>query len=227
MHLLSSLLLNSAENDYAEFSKKLIPDTELKIVGVRVPLIKKIAHSVKDDKAIIRSFICEKHSFYEEVMLHGLLLQYAFDDIESLILGIENFLPQIDNWAVCDSTVPSLKILKKYKDLTYQNAVKWLNSTSPYTVRFGVVTLMNYFLLDEYVDDVLALISSIKTPHYYVNMSISWLLSVALVKYYDKTIKLLHSKTLPHFIQNKTIQKAIESFRISNEKKVYLRKLKT
>lgn len=226
MHYLTTLLLKNAEKGYADFSKKLIPDTNFEILGVRVPTIKKIARSVKNDKAIIFSFFNEKHTFYEEKLLHGLLIQYAFSDLESLLFYIEKFLPEIDNWAICDSTVPSLKILGKHQDTVLSNVLSWINSSSPYTVRFGVVTLMDYFLTDEYIDFVLTTVSSIKSDHYYVNMAIAWLLSVALVKYYDKTFPLIKNKTLPKFIHNKTIQKAIESFRVSADKKAQLKEVR-
>ena len=226
MHYLTTLLLKNAEKGYADFSKKLIPDTNFEILGVRVPTIKKIARSVKNDKATIFSFFNEKHTYHEEKLLHGLLLQYSSSDLDSLLDYIEKFLPEIDNWAVCDSTVPLLKLFRKNQTLVKNSVSSWINSSSPYTIRFGIVTLMDYFLTDDYIDFTLKTVSNIKSDHYYVNMAIAWLLSVALVKYYDKTFPLIKNKTLPKFIHNKTIQKAIESFRVSADKKAQLKEVR-
>ncbi len=223
---LTSILISNSEENYATFSKKLIPDTRLEILGVRVPRIKNIAQSIKNDKNLIISFFNEKHRYYEEQLLHGLLLQFSSEKIEVLISEIDKFLPQLDNWAVCDSTVASLKIFSKHRKEVLSKVLAWLNSQNPYIVRFGIVTLLDYFINDEYIDVSIKSVSLIKSNNYYVNMAIAWFLSVSLIKFYDKTLPLLLNKALPPFIHKKTIQKAIDSFRISPDKKIKLKSLR-
>ena len=135
-------------------------------------------------------------------------------------------MPFIDNWAICDSVAASIKKQAKNRELLYKNVLTWLKSDKVYTVRFGIVCLMNYFIDDEYADEILKLITRIKTDEYYINMAIAWLLSVMLIKKYEKTLPLIESKTLAPFIHNKTIDKARDSFRIDEKTKIYLKSLK-
>lgn len=226
MHEFTRLLLNYAEKEYATFSKKLIPDTQKEIIGVRVPTIKKLAREHKNNLLLINDFISSSHVFYEEQLLHGLLLTYSTQNNDILLKNTDNFVCQIDNWAVCDSTVASLKQFKKNQENVIPFIEKWLTANNPYTVRFAIVSLMNYFLTDKYIDYVLQKVSIIKSEHYYVNMAISWLLSVALINFYHKTYNLLINSKLSLFIKRKTIQKAIESYRITDEKKLELKNLR-
>jgi 3-methyladenine DNA glycosylase AlkD len=219
-------LLNLRENKYAEFSKKLIPDTNLPIIGVRVPLLKKIVKEHKNDHSGIISFINEQHKYYEEQFLHGLFLSNTSNDIDEILKNTDEFMQQIDNWAVCDSTVSSLKIFKQNKEKVLSHTIKWLNHANPYAVRFAIVTLMQYFLDATHIDFTLKSVCNIKSEHYYVNMAIAWFFSVSLAKYYDNTLHIIEEKELPLFVHNKTIQKCIESFRITDKQKQYLKTLK-
>ena len=227
MNTLTQKLIENGEDFYRDFHSKLVPDSKHKLIGVRVPKVKNIALSaVKSKDKAIYDFINETHTFYEEFMLHALLINHLSTDIEEIFSYLEKFLPQIDNWAVCDSLVSSLKIFKMHPKIVLEKVKEYLKSKNTYTVRFGLVTLLNYYLDDNFSDEILPLAISVKSENYYVNMAISWLLSVALVKRYDLTIPYLESKKLPQFIHNKALQKAIESYRIANEKKEYLRALK-
>ncbi len=225
MHITELLILNSEEN-YKLFSQKLIPDTSYEILGVRVPKIKEIAKSVAKNPTTALSFLKEKHNYYEEYFLHGIVLGNLKTDFNSIITLLDDFLKHIDNWAICDSTVSAMKIFKNHKKEVFEHIKRWIKSDKPYTVRFAVVTLLQYFIDEEYIDKAIPLVYNAISNHYYANMAIAWFFSVALVKQYHKTISVLEKKSLPKFIQNKSIQKAIESFRIDQNTKSYLRTLK-
>lgn len=219
------ILKNNADQEYCIFSKKLIPDTNLEIIGVRTPVIKKIASEYKNSTEKIYNFFNEKHIYFEESLLHGFLLQ-TIKDKQDFFFYLSKFIPQIDNWATCDQTVSALKNLNKFPKDSIKLVKECLKNKKPYVVRFGIVVMLNYFLSDNYSKDILHLALSVFSNDYYVNMALAWFYSVALIKQYDDTIRLLQDKSLPKFVQNKTIQKANESFRISNDIKIYLKTLK-
>ena len=220
LDLKSELFLNK-DAKYEEFSKKLIPDTAYPIIGVRVPVIKNIAKKATLDDAL--RFISEKHVYYEEFMLHGLLIN-KFDKDTAYSL-LEEFIPFIDNWAICDSLATSLKKLSKDKKTLLTHIKEWLKSSRTYTVRLGIVLLLAYFITDENIFEANSLVLTVNSEEYYINMAIAWYFSFALIKQYDIAVKIVESKILPKFVQNKTISKARESFRLSEEKKAYLKTL--
>lgn len=224
MHLFTKKLLSLKDEKYCEFSKKLIPDTKKEIIGVRAPLIKKIIKE-NNDFMLVSNFFQEKHVFHEEFLLHGLLIA-TIKDVNQTLNLLSDFVNHIDNWAVCDSTVSALKIFKKYPKQALDFAKKCILSPKPYVVRFGIVILLDYFLDDNFSNEIITLVKKINSENYYVNMAIAWFFSVALVKQYDSTISIILEKNLPKFVHNKSIQKAVESFRIEKDKKDYLRKLK-
>ena len=201
-----------------------MPDTKYEIIGVRVPAIRKTVKTVSSCEEIY-SFLKDKHHYYEEYLAHGLLIGKIDDQSEAYAL-LEEFLPFIDNWAICDIVVSSLKKLAKNKDLLLEKVRKWIKSDQVYTVRFAIVCLLDYFTDKKYTNEIIKTVSAINTDEYYINMAIAWLLSVILVKNYDDGIRLIENKTLPKFIQNKTIDKARDSFRINKAKKEYLKTLK-
>lgn len=224
MHVITENLFAHTDNNYKLFSAKIIPDTRYEMLGVRVPVIRKIVKEAVANGDFL-SFLTENHVYYEEFFAHGLLLSAIKDEREFYTQLIE-FLPFIDNWAICDGVAASIKKQAKNKQLLFENVLVWLKSDKVYTVRFGIVCLMNYFIDDEYTDRIFGLITEIKTDEYYINMAIAWLLSVMLVKKYEKTVPLIEKKTLPPFIHNKTIDKARDSLRIDEKTKIYLKSLK-
>ena len=225
MNKLTELLFENQDIEYKRFSEKLIPDTKRPIIGVRVPKLKQIVlFALKHGYA--KSFIEEEHVYYEEFFLHGLIISKLAKNTEEAINCLENFLLFIDNWAICDSTSAAMKIFKKKPQIVLKQLKIWVKSNKVYTARFAIVCLMNYFLSENFNAEILDLITSPTIDDYYVNMAIAWALSVGLIKQYDMTIKILENKTLPKFIQNKTIQKAMESFRIPIQSKNYLKTLK-
>lgn len=224
MHNITKELLSEKDENYKKFHTKLVPDTEYEIIGVRVPKVKKIVKTVISFEEIY-SFFKEKHHYYEEYLAHGLLIG-KIDNTDEIYALLEDFLPLIDNWAICDTTVSALKKLAKNKELLLKNVRKWVKSEKTYTVRFAIVCLLAYFADKEYTKEIIKIVSEINTDEYYINMAIAWLYSVLLIKNYDDAVRLLESKTFPKFIQNKTIDKARDSFRIDKNKKEYLKTLK-
>lgn len=223
---LTKELFENADENCRLFSLKLIPDTKYRIIGVRVPIIKNIAKKYSANKELIENFLAEEHIYYEEWFLHGTFIDSIKNSVKEVFSRLDFFLPHLDSWSVCDSTSAGLKIVKKHKKLFYEKISEYLKSNNPYTVRFAVTLLMNYYLDDDYCESAFQTVNTINIEHYYVNMAIAWFYSTALIKQYDKAVKYLENGTLSDFVHNKSIQKAVESFRISNDIKDYLRKLK-
>ena len=209
---------------YQEFTAKLIPNiNKNKIIGVRMPDLRKLAKEIKNID-YIDDFLSElPHKYHEEYLLHGILLS-KYKDIDILLKELDKFLKYVDNWMVCDIISP--KLFKKEPDKVYKYIKKWINSQYEYKIRFGVVSLLQFYLDDNYRYEELELVENIKSESYYVKMAIAWFYSFALIKQYDDTIKEFEDKKLDKWIHNKSIQKAIESYRVSNERKEYLKSLK-
>ena len=224
MKVITNMLFKKQDLKYREFTAKSIPNISIdKIIGVRIPDIRVLAKEIKDCE-YIDEFLNElPHGYQEENLLHGIILSY-YKDIDLLLKKLDIFLKYTDNWAVTDIISP--KIFKKYPDKVYKYIVKWVNSKDEYKIRFGVVSLLQFYLDDNYNKNILWLVKNIKSESYYVKMAIAWFYSFALIKQYDDTIILFQDKCLDKWIHNKSIQKAIESYRISDDKKEYLKSLK-
>lgn len=214
-------LFKNQDLKYKVFQSKLIPTLSAdEIIGVRVPVLRKIGKRMAKEN---QDFPIE---YYEEKMIKGFIIGYKkYDDISAFMKALSDFIPLIDNWAVCDCVCSSLKLTEKNRDILWDFLMQY-QSASEYEVRFMIVMLMNYYLTDEYVDDVIKVFSSIKRDEYYINMAIAWALSVAFIKYEDKTMPLFENRVLSPWIHNKSIQKIRESFKVSKEKKEYLNSLK-
>lgn len=209
---------------YQKFHSKLMPGID-NIIGVRLPDLRKLsAEIIRDDPMnYLDTFTNE---WYEQCMLYGMVLTGAKFDIETTLLKFDEFLPFINNWAVCDCTTNRMKIIEKNRKRSLDWILSHLESDKPYTLRVCICLLMMYFINDEYIDTVLEIFSKVTNDHYYVKMALSWALCECLIKYYDKTIKLIESKSLAPWVQNKSIQKSIESFRLTADQKLYLKSLK-
>ena len=212
------------DEKFRDFTSKLIPgvDKEL-IIGVRVPEIRRLAKALSADER--KKFISElPHKYHEENLLHGAILQLIKNDIGEVISETEKFLPYIDNCAVCDMS--QSKLLGKYPDMVFGKACEWAKSEKTYTVRFAIDVLLQFFLDENFKSEVFSLAESIVSEEYYINMALAWFWSFALIKRYDEALPIIESKRLPAFVHNKAIQKARESYRISDERKEYLKTLK-
>ncbi|MBQ9114662.1 MAG: DNA alkylation repair protein [Clostridia bacterium] len=216
-------LLSLADNPYKEFSAPLLPTIPREnIIGIRTPILRAYAKELKK-KGGYESFLRElPHKYLEENHLHAFLIEAL--PYQEFAKEIELFLPYIDNWATCDSLRP--KNLKNNYDSYLLLIKRWILSDKPYTIRFGIGMLMSYYLDERFDERFLYDVSAIKSDHYYVNMMIAWYFATALAKQYDSTLPYLQNKVLSKWVHNKTIQKAVESYRITNEQKRFLKTLK-
>ena len=160
-------------------------------------------------------------------MLQGLLIGLAKkEDINNILQYVEDYIPKIDNWAICDVFCAGLKITQKNKKEVWKFIKKYLKSNKEFEIRFGIVMILDYFIDEEYLKKDFEIFDQIQHEGYYVKMAIAWAVSICLIKYYDETIKYLKKARIDNWTYNKAIQKAIESYRISDEKKQNLRKMK-
>ncbi len=217
-------LFRHQDKKYRDFQAKLIPNIDSNtIIGVRTPDVRSLAKKmIKEDN--YKSFLeALPHTYYEENLLHFFIVS-LIKDFNECIKETERFLPYVDCWPVSDQATPIT--FKKNHDKLLSYIKKWIKSKHIYTARFGIRMLMNEFLDDDFKEEYLLLVASIKSDDYYLKMMISWFFATSLAKQYDKTIIYLENKKLDKWIHNKTISKAIESYRITNSQKEYLKKLK-
>lgn len=209
---------------YQKFHANLMPGKD-KIIGVRIPDLRALAKTISKDNAEEFLTTCP-HDWYEQSMLFGMVLAQSGFGIEKVLYELDRFMPYIDNWAVCDCTANGLKIITKNKSVVWDWINNNINSEHPFTTRFCICLLMGYYIEDAYIDRVLDVFTNILSDHYYVKMGLAWALCECLIKQYNKTLSIIEQKRLSPWVQNKTIQKSFESFRITNEQKELLRSLK-
>ena len=209
---------------YRDFHAKLMPTVNKeKIIGVRTPALRVFAKKYgKTDEAKEYLQILP-HQYYEENNLHGLLIE-QIKDYDTCLEELERFLPYIDNWATCDML--AVKVVKNHLDTFIDEVYRWMESDHAYTIRFGISMLMRYYLEDAFQMEYPEKVAQIRSEEYYVNMMCAWYFATALAKQYDKILPFIEKQKLDVWTHNKTIQKAIESYRISPEQKEYLRGLK-
>ncbi|MGN0536796.1 MAG: DNA alkylation repair protein [Acutalibacteraceae bacterium] len=217
-------LFELQDEEYRKFHSRLMPTVDPKtIIGVRVPLLRKYAKEL-NRTTDVESFLKNlPHTYYEENNLHAFLLE-SVKDYNTTIVSVHTFLPFVDNWATCDMLSP--KVFGKHRKELLSEIDLWLSSSQTYTVRFGLGMLMRYYLDDLFSEDYLVRAAKIQSNEYYVNMMIAWYFATALAKQYTTTVPYLEQKRLSTWIHNKTIQKAVESCRIDEQTKKYLRTLK-
>ncbi len=214
-----------SDADYRVLQQKIIPnvDPEL-IIGIRTPVIREYAKELRKSGGYAEFIEKLPHQYFEEYMLHVMILNDE-KDYETAIRETERLLPYINNWAVCDQFVP--KVFKKHTDELLEHIRVWLDSDLEYTIRYGMKMLMSFYLDEgfkpEYMDMVA---SSDRTDLTYVSLMTAWYFATALAKQYDAAVKVIEAKRLEKKTHNKAIQKAVESFRITDEQKKYLKTLK-
>ena len=215
-----------ADEKYREFQKGLCPGTE-NILGVRVPVLRNYAKKLAKEYEIRELLNHIDNEFYEEIMLQGMLIGLKKDkDIQNILKDIERFVPKIDNWGVCDVFCAGLKITQKHEIEMWNFLQKYVTSDKEFEIRFGVVMILDYYITEEYLEKNFAIFDYIQSDKYYVQMAVAWAISICLIKFYDKTIEYLKQAKIDKFTYNKALQKAIESYRISDEQKAELRKMK-
>lgn len=209
---------------YADFQSKLTPNIPRDLfIGVRIPEARKLAKRIVGEPETLKFLTDLPHRYYDENILHGLIVS-EMKDYDTCIVAVDEFLPYIDNWAVCDIMSP--KIFKKNKTVLLEKIKEWSKSEKEYTCRFGIEMLMTHFLDDDFKTEYLEIPVSINSEEYYVQMMIAWFFATALAKQWDATIKYIEEQRLDTWAHNKTIQKACESKRITLKQKEYLKSLK-
>lgn len=209
---------------YKEFHSSLCPNVD-NIIGVRVPALRQYAKELYLNNELKNIEIGNK--YYEELVIQGMIIGFQTKEpIEKVTKQIKEFVPKINSWAVCDTFCAGLKITKKYPNEMYNLIKEYLKSEKEYELRFAIVMLLNYYIKDENIDKTLEILDNIESDKYYVKMANAWAISVCLIKYYDRTFEFLNTTKIDNFTYNKAIQKAIESYRITDEQKNNLRKIK-
>lgn len=216
-------IFSLADEKYKEFHSGLCPNTN-NIIGVRVPILRKYAKELIKEN-FEENFSKIENQYYEEIMLKGMMIGLQKMEITTKLKYIEEFIPLIDNWAICDIFVAGLKI--KEKEEFYKFILKYLdNSKTEFEIRFGLVALLDHFIDQNHIKEIFDITEKIKKEEYYVEMAIAWLISICYIKFPKETLKYLKSNTLSNFVYNKSIQKIIESTRIDKVEKEKLRKMK-
>ncbi|MCK9183248.1 MAG: DNA alkylation repair protein [Fibrobacteraceae bacterium] len=222
--IIQKRLLALQDSKYKAFQCKLTPTINPKtVIGIRTPILRKFGKEIAgtaDAEKFLRTL---PHKYYDENNLHGFLIQ-AEKDYDRAVSLADAFLPYVDNWATCDLMSP--KVFKKHLPELLVQIKKWLRSGKTYTVRFGVEMLMSFFLDAEFKKEYLELVAKIRSDEYYVKMMVAWFFATALAKQYEATIPYIQAHRLAPWTHNKTIQKAVESYRITDAQKAYLRTLK-
>lgn len=216
-------LVSLKDEEYLSFSKK-ITFTDYEMIGIRVPIIREIAKKIKKTDYLVFLDLC-KRNYFEEILLEGIVLGF----IKEYNLFIEyfyKFLPFIDNWAICDMSVSSMKIIGKNKDEFWDEVLSLVKDEREYFVRVGIIVLMDYYILPDKINDIFKVIDSIKRNEYYIEMAIAWLISVCFVKYKEETIRYFDNNNLSSSVINKAIQKIRDSKRVSDDDKKELLKYK-
>ena len=217
-------LFELSDSEYAAFQAKLAPNIAAEsCMGVRVPALRKFAAEFSRTPECTEFLNSLPHEYYDENLLHSILLE-KWKDYDDCLEKVERFLPYVDNWAVCDTLRP--KIFAKHKAELMEKVKKWIASEKTYTCRFGVDMLMTHYLDDVFQPEYLELPVQVTSEEYYVRMMIAWYYATALAKQWESTIPYLEQKRLSVWSHNKTIQKAIESYRITDEQKIYLKTLR-
>ena len=222
-------LIELSDEKYKKFHEKLC-FTKNKILGVRIPVLRNYAKELlKFNNA---KYILENigNRYYEEIMLQGMIIGLSKEkDLNIVQEQIEKYISKIDNWAICDTFCAGLKITKKYKNEMWDFINKYLSSENEFEIRFAVVMILDYYIEEKYLKDIFNIFDNLylknRSNQYYVQMAVAWAISICLVKFYDETLKYLEKSKIDKFTFNKSIQKAIESYRINKEQKDELKEL--
>lgn len=217
-------LFRNQDEKYRDFQAKLLPTLDPQtVIGVRTPILRGFAKTLYQENDFSDFLNDLPHEYFDENQLHAFLIS-EIKDFDSCMDELNKFLPFIDNWATCDQLSP--KVFKKHKQELLGHIKIWLISEKTYTLRFAVGMLMQYFLDEDFDLEYPKMILKIHSDEYYVKMMIAWYFATALAKQYESILPFLENKSLEKWTHNKAIQKALESYRISDEQKIYLRTLK-
>lgn len=217
-------LIRLQDKDYAVMQAKIIPTVAAnRIIGVRTPALRTFAKSLYKDHDIDAFLSCVPHQYFDEDQLHAFVISLE-KDFDKCIAEVDAFLPFIDNWATCDQLSP--KVFKKEPKKLFPYIQAWIKSDKTYTVRFAIGMLMQHFLDEGFDTKYVDMVAEVRSEEYYINMMIAWYFATALAKQYELVLPYLEEKRLDIWVHNKAIQKSVESYRITDEQKAYLKTLK-
>ena len=220
----SERLSACSSEEYRTFFSRLVPNIPVEtILGVRTPDMRRIAKELKGTEEAERFLKELPHRYCEENLMHFFLIA-EIKDIDDCVSAVETFLPYIDCWPVCDQSSP--KVFAKNHERLLPLIQKWIGSDHVYTARFGIRMLMNEFLGDDFKPEYLAWVAGVQGEDYYIKMMVAWYFATALAKQYDASVVYIEQHRLPPWTHKKAIQKAIESFRVSDAHKEYLKTLR-
>ena len=217
-------LFGLQDSKYRDFQSKLIPDIGPEtMIGVRTPQLRKLAADLgkREDIGVFLDDL--PHRYFDENQLHAFIIS-DIRDFGKCISEVERFLPYVDNWATCDQMSP--KVFRKHRPELLEDIRVWIRSNRTYTVRFATGMLMEHFLEEDFEPEYPDMVSQIRSDEYYVNMMTAWYFATALAKQYDRILPYLQENRLDPWTHNKTIRKAVESYRVTPEQKTYLRSLR-
>ena len=218
------LLFDLQDIKYRDFQAKLMPTVDPEnMIGVRTPELRKLAKTLAKDSEADAFLADLPHKWFDENQLHAFIVSEC-KDFDKCVGLVELFLPYVDNWATCDQLSP--KIFKKHRTELLEYIKKWISFDHTYTVRFAIGMLMEHYLNEDFDPAYPEIVAAVRSEEYYINMMIAWYFATALAKQYDAVIPYIEDRKLDVWTHNKTIQKAIESYRITDEQKNYLRTLK-
>lgn len=225
-HILQQLLLLQ-DIEYQKFQKKLIPGMD-NIIGIRAPILRNFAKDLLKNnwQEYLKHALSNHDTYHEETILQGLLIATAKIPVNNRLELIKNYLPKISNWAQCDMFCSTLKEAKKYPEQYWELVQASCNKSYTYTIRFGIVMLLTYYTEDKYAKKSLDLLCNINHENYYVKMAVAWAISIFYIKQPDLTRYLIINKSLDTFTHNKAIQKIGESFRVSEQDKIFMKSLR-
>ena len=217
-------LFRMRDADYALLQAKIIPTVAAdRIIGVRTPALRAFAKALYKDRDKEDFLSCRPHQYFDENQLHAFVISLE-KDFDKCIAEVDAFLPFIDNWATCDQLSP--KAFKREPEKLLQYIQSWIKSDQTYTVRFAIGMLMQHFLDERFEAGYADMVAEVRSEEYYINMMIAWYFATALAKQYERTVPYLEGRRLDGWVHNKAIQKSVESYRITDEQKAYLKTLK-
>jgi len=217
-------LINNMDTKYKDFNSKLIPQTNNNIIGIRIPNLREISKSIY--KGNYEEFLnVVKDKYMEEILIEGFVIGLIKEE-GIADKYIKSFISKVDNWCVCDTFCSSLKIVRNNKKKYFNFFTKNIDFNEPFQIRVSLIILNDHYINDEYIDKIFEFVNTITSNHYYVQIGIAWLISTCYIKFKDKTLRFLKNNNLDDFTYNKSIQKIIESKRVTEKEKFDLRKLK-
>lgn len=220
-------LIELSEEDYKKFNSKLCPDTNKEILGIRIPKLRKLAKDIVKGENWKEFLNNHEEKYFEEVLLEGLLIAYSEEKLEDKFVYMREFIPKMDSWEMTDTFTPTLKIKEQELELYWNFIMPYTKSTREFEIRYAIISILDYFIKEEYIDKIIDILDNINNDGYYVKMAVAWTLAEIGVKFNERLIDYLKgNNNLDKFTFNKTLQKMIESYRISNEQKIILKSMK-